>query len=83
MKAGWPAGGGGKEGPGGKCAIAMEPQKGLSPVMQKPSHQPTQFHLFPPLSYNTDVAPFLPPSPQPPNPLLSEHIDKRNGKINK
>lgn len=25
----------------------------------------------------------LPPSPQPPNPLLSEHINKRNGKINK
>lgn len=67
VKTGCPAGGGGKEGPGVKRAIATESQKGPSPVMQKPSHQPTQFHLFPPLSYNTDMSPFLPP-PNPPTP---------------
>lgn len=67
VNTGWPAGGGRKEGPSAKRTIAMEPQKGPSPVMQKPSHQPTQFHLFPPLSYNTNASPFPPPNPPTPS----------------
>lgn len=46
------------------------------------SFTPTQFHLFQPLSYDTNACP-PPPHPPCPDHLCPKHIDRRNGKINK